>query len=218
MKNNSYVTILGWMNDLDLKSNELLIYAIIYGFSQDGNSYFKGSLNYLSEWTHTSNECVCYLLKGLVEKGLLTKIEREGKTNWYQAVNPNRDNVIVKPVSVEKEKDSKSEYSEVVSNIINYLNKKLDTRYRQTSTTQNLIVSKLKTGYTYDDFVTVIDNKYNDWFNDEQFSKYLRPSTLFGNKFENYLNQKKKQNYFINNISYNNVSNSVPSVNTSIVY
>ncbi len=64
------------INDLELKGNELLIYAIIYGFSQDGNQHFTGSLQYLADWTRSSKQGVAKALKSLVEKGY---IKREDK-------------------------------------------------------------------------------------------------------------------------------------------
>lgn len=219
MTKDSYVTILGWMSSLDLKPNELLIYAIIYGFSQDKESYFYGSIDYLTKWTHTTPECVSYLLKELVEKGLLEKISREGKTSLYRAINPFETEVVeVKEVKPKEPKED-SVYKTSIENIINYLNAKLGTRYRQSSATNKLIISKLKAGFSESDFYTVIDKKYNDWFNDSEFSKYLRPSTLFGNKFENYLNQPTFTYKYNNNYSNNSsVSNQIPNVNTSIIY
>lgn len=77
MKENTYLTIQGWMvNCLQLKGNELIVYAIIYGFSQDGKSVYSGTSNYLSGWTNTSRECVSRTLKSLVEKGLIIKISK----------------------------------------------------------------------------------------------------------------------------------------------
>ena len=70
-----YVVIHSFMVDeLGLKGNELMIFAIIYGFSQDGESYFKGSLAYLMEWTGASKVTVIKSLKSLVEKGYIEKI------------------------------------------------------------------------------------------------------------------------------------------------
>ena len=75
--------------------------------------------------------------------------------------------------------------------IISYLNLKNDTSYKSTSNkTRTLIKTRYKEGFTLEDFYKVIDNKYNDWYKTE-YMKYLRPETLFGNKFESYLNQKK---------------------------
>ena len=48
IKPNNFINIQGWMvTELGLKGNELIIYAIIAGFSQDGESNFHGSLSYL---------------------------------------------------------------------------------------------------------------------------------------------------------------------------
>ena len=74
--------------------------------------------------------------------------------------------------------------------IIDYLNNKLGTNYRDTTiATRRLVNARMNEGYTVDDFKQVIDKKYKEWGNDEDMSAYLRPNTLFSNKFESYLNQ-----------------------------
>ena len=76
MKNENYITIQGWMrNELNLKGNELLIYAIIYGFSQSENHKFTGSLKYLSEWCGISKQTTLNCLQSLVSKGFIHKNE-----------------------------------------------------------------------------------------------------------------------------------------------
>ena len=78
MKDNNYITIQGWMvNRLKLAGNELMVYAIIYGFSQDENTRFKGSIKYISESVGASRQAVYEILKKLEKKGLL---EKSGKT------------------------------------------------------------------------------------------------------------------------------------------
>ena len=73
--------------------------------------------------------------------------------------------------------------------IINRLNEKAGTAYRPTSkATQSHINARLSEGFTLDDFYSVIDKKCAEWKGDEKMEKYLRPETLFGSKFENYLN------------------------------
>ena len=62
---------------LKLKGNELLIFALIHGFSQDGESRFKGSLRYLIEWTGLDKSTVIKLLKQLVDKQYINKFEYE---------------------------------------------------------------------------------------------------------------------------------------------
>ena len=70
----NYYTVQGWMRtELGLKDKELTVYAIIYGFSQDGNSEYSGSARYLADWIGCSRSTVMVVLKSLVEKGLLQK-------------------------------------------------------------------------------------------------------------------------------------------------
>lgn len=77
IKNNNYIAIQGWMiNELGLKGNELIIYAIIYGFSQDGEQRFTGTLQYLADATSSSRNGVAKNLKNLCEKGFLIKDEK----------------------------------------------------------------------------------------------------------------------------------------------
>lgn len=74
----NYIHISGWMiNKLGLKGNALMVYAIIYGFSQDGESEFTGSINYLCEWTNASRPTISKALAELVEKGLIIKTQVE---------------------------------------------------------------------------------------------------------------------------------------------
>lgn len=89
------------------------------------------------------------------------------------------------------EKDTKqSEDTEIYKRIIDYLNKACGTNYRHTTSgSQKDIKARLKEEYTEQDFYTVIDKKSKEWLGTE-CEKYLRPSTLFGNKFGEYLNQK----------------------------
>lgn len=76
LKNENYITIQGFMvNDLELKGNELLIYAIIYGFTQLENQEFKGSLQYLADWCNSTKQGVIKSLKSLIDKGLIEKKE-----------------------------------------------------------------------------------------------------------------------------------------------
>lgn len=70
----NYIVIQGWMvADLKLKGNELLIYAILYGFTQAENQIFSGSLQYLADWTNSTKQGVMKCLKQLEQKGLIVK-------------------------------------------------------------------------------------------------------------------------------------------------
>lgn len=77
IKDTNYITIQGWMvNVLGLKGNELIIYAVIYGFSQDGEQKFTGSLQYLADVTLSTKQGVLKNLKCLCEKGFLGREEK----------------------------------------------------------------------------------------------------------------------------------------------
>ena len=81
----------------------------------------------------------------------------------------------------------------IYKDIINYLNNRIDSNYKYTSKkTQDLIKARLNENFTIDDFKTVIDKKAKDWLNTDM-EKFLRPETLFSNKFEGYLNQKERK-------------------------
>lgn len=76
--------------------------------------------------------------------------------------------------------------------IINYLNKKSGKLFRANSkTTQRMIRARWLEGYRLPDFKKVIDNKVEDWEGTD-LEMYIRPITLFNNKFESYLNQKER--------------------------
>lgn len=77
VKEENYISISGWMvTRLGLKGNELLVYAIIYGFSQDDETRFTGSLQYLADWTNSTKQSCIKCLKSLAEKGYITKYEK----------------------------------------------------------------------------------------------------------------------------------------------
>ena len=79
--------------------------------------------------------------------------------------------------------------------VVDYLNQAAGTAFRKTSKdTKKHIRARFNDGYTLDDFKTVIDHKVTEWKGTE-FERFLRPSTLFGSKFEGYLNQRDGPRY-----------------------
>jgi uncharacterized phage protein (TIGR02220 family) len=94
----------------------------------------------------------------------------------------------------ENHSENENENINVIKDIIDYLNKKLGTRYKySTKDIQSHIKARLKEGFTYEDFVCVIDKKYQEWHG-TKWEEYLRPITLFSTKFQSYLNQKGATN------------------------
>lgn len=209
IKDGNYLTIQSFMvTELKLKGNELLVYAIIYGFSQNNEDKFTGSLQYICEWTNSTKQGILKSLKSLIEKNLIIKNEiyKNGIkfveyyatefTTIKQSLPPNEtkfndsikqslpNNILIN--NIEKN---------IYNNIINYLNNSCSKHYKPNiAKTKKLIDARIKEGFTEDDFKKVIDNKKAQWLNDEKMNQYLRPETLFGTKFESYLNTETSNN------------------------
>jgi len=85
------------------------------------------------------------------------------------------------------------EGKEDIIEIVNFLNETTGQKYKaNTKKTASLISSKLSAGFTVEDFKKAITNKYSEW-KGTKYEQYLRPVTLFGEKFEGYVNQKAVQ-------------------------
>jgi len=112
-------------------------------------------------------------------------------TSDQQATNNN----VRKIKKDKKDKEVKEDIYIPYQSIIDYLNLKANTKYKHTSQkTQTLIHARWMEKFTEQDFYTVIDKKVADWLNDPKMNQYLRPETLFGTKFEGYLNDKGDSN------------------------
>lgn len=87
IRDSNYVVIQGWMlTRLGLKGNELMIYAVIYGFTQNGETEFIGSMKYLADWTNSTVESVRKCIKSLIDKGYIVKTLDCSGVNAYKAV------------------------------------------------------------------------------------------------------------------------------------
>lgn len=209
----NYLVIQGFMiRDLKLKGNELLIYAIIYGFSQAENQVFSGSLQYLADWTNSTKQGVIKNLKSLTEKGFIVKQEKTINGVKFCEYYSTKLNTLLNKVEYPIEQSLTGDIKQSLNNniynntdyninnnidyIISYLNQKAKTSYRaNTKDTVKHIKARLKEGYTIEDFKIVIDKQCNKWIG-TQFQDYLRPATLFGTKFESYLNSKANNNTY----------------------
>lgn len=195
IKNENFITILGFMvNDLNLKGNELLVYSVIYGFSQAENQIFTGSLQYLADWTNSTKQGIMKVLKSLTSKGLILKNEKffNGvKFVEYYATKFN-GGMQQSFTGGMQQSFTNNISSDIITDIIEYLNLTCGLKFKaKSNSTIKLINARFKEGYVVEDFKAVILKKYNSWKNTDM-EKYLRPSTLFGTKFESYLNEKEK--------------------------
>lgn len=95
------------------------------------------------------------------------------------------------PLLNEPQAPSQPKEPDPTEEVIDHLNQRAGTHYKATTAaTRRLIKARLKEGFTVDEFKLVIDKKCAEWLNNRDMDKYLRPETLFGNKFESYLNAK----------------------------
>ncbi|QYN56395.1 hypothetical protein GYM69_04285 [Lactobacillus panisapium] len=124
-----------------------------------------------------------------------TAQNEQTNTRYYTETTTDKD--IYSSASTEQSKSKIQKNSSInteppiYKDVINYLNEKLGAKYKPNSAiNKRLIDARAKEGYSLDDFKQVIDNKCATWAHDPKMSKYLRPQTLFGTKFESYLNEK----------------------------
>lgn len=109
----------------------------------------------------------------------------ENKTETETETEKNRE----KPKT-----ETKTQITEIADRVVDYLNLKAGTSYRHgIAKTISLVSARLKDGFTENDFTLVINKKCEEWKKTD-YAKYLRPETLFGTKFESYLNQIPQQN------------------------
>lgn len=95
-----------------------------------------------------------------------------------------------KELEEEKEKKEKIPYVEIVT----YLNDVVGKNFRSTTgKTREVIRARWNENFRLDDFKRVVDIKAKEWKNDSYWKRFLRPETLFGTKFEGYLNQETEE-------------------------
>lgn len=180
-----FIVIQSFMrSELGLKGNELIIYALIYGFCQSEGHSFHGSRQYISDWTGCSLSTVSNVLAGLVECGLLVKSETivNGVTfNSYVTTRRKRE---------VPQRETAETPVEGVRAVIEHLNEVTGKSYdyRRDSSSKP-VTARLNEGYTVEDCIKVIDVKASEWLRTDM-RQYLRPETLFrASKFESYLQQ-----------------------------
>ena len=136
---------------------------------------------------------------GTVSNSRPTEIEKENRVN-NKSNNLYLDNILsgnpdfTFPIWLDEtvRKDlEKTKHKELWIPIA-YLNQVANKRYKFVDKTKRLLLARFKEGYTLEDFKQVIDIKTAEWKDSPEFSKYLRPETLFRSKFDGYLNQKPK--------------------------
>ncbi|MEH7373553.1 conserved phage C-terminal domain-containing protein [Neobacillus drentensis] len=147
--------------------------------------------------------------KGLLLSANFNEMKMD-KTKWYSIdydkLQEHEDSTIERPACpIEdftteevaentKEMDVSPSVKKIIpfDKIIQYLNEKTGKNFKSGSNkTKELIHARYGEGFTLEDFIRVIDLKSLEWQSDPLWNKFLRPETLFGTKFESYLNQQE---------------------------
>lgn len=114
-----------------------------------------------------------------------------GKANGVAKSKSNSKSNSKEDISSDISKKKGADLS-AITEIVDYLNQAANTSFKAASkNTQSLINARTREGFTVDDFKAVIDGRVKAWATDPKMSEYLRPQTLFGTKFESYLNASK---------------------------
>lgn len=113
----------------------------------------------------------------------------ETKNNNKEYIIKNNNNIIYSQAADEEAEEKEQTTASKIREIIDYLNMVLGTKYSyKAAKTITCIKARLNEGYDIEDFKTVIDKKSKSWLGNPDMEKYLRPETLFGPKFDGYLN------------------------------
>lgn len=127
--NSNYYTVQGWMvNDLGLQGDELTVFAILWGFSQDGATVSKTPQQYFCDWLGCCKRTMKDILKSLESKGLIESIKEQGQVTQYRVVQKmnqckNCTSEKFAPVVVQKTDGGSEKFAPASINNINNINK-----------------------------------------------------------------------------------------------
>ena len=173
-----------------------------------GDKGCYASNEYIAGFCQCSESKVAHAVTRLVELGYVSRKSFDGRQRILQSrlakfarqnskvckadvqnlQESNIDSNIDISSSIKKEYKESPQERDFTADVVDYLNEKAGTHYRAAvAKTQSLIKTRANEGITEADFRTVIDKKCADWIGTE-YEQYLRPQTLFGTKFESYLN------------------------------
>jgi uncharacterized phage protein (TIGR02220 family) len=169
----------------------------------DAGQLFKHLLKYVNDLNPVTEN----ILVDIAFEPIKQQLKRDLKK--YESIREKRSDAGIASALAKKEKSThvkcvkqtstKSTVNDnvnvnVINNIICHLNNKTKKDFKTNSKkTQSCIKARLNDGYSYEDFIKVIDIKSLKWNNDPKMKDFLRPETLFGSKFESYLNEETKQ-------------------------
>src|SRR5699024_11075534 len=163
------ITISNWLKNLEDKG------------------YIRTELKYVYGTKHVSKRLI------YINDTPISQIAKGYKSNDYDPINQNTkeelsttSNNNTRDIYTKSGNPTRTPYKE----IIEYLNEKTGRKYKHTAKlNRRVIKARMNEGYTIEDFKTVIDKKTAKWIKDKKMEEFIRQETLFGNKFDRYLNE-----------------------------
>jgi len=184
-----------------------LIYTVEKLSNEDAGELFKHYLRYINDLDPITDNALVDVLFESIKQNLKRDLKK-----WETRAERSKENGKLggRPKKPKKPSGLKNNLTEPrkpdtvtvtdtvkvtvndIKEIVNYLNGALGSNYKHsTETTKVSIQARFNQGFTVEDFKQVIDVKVKDWGSRRDMVQYLRPQTLFGTKFESYLNQKE---------------------------
>ena len=179
----------------------------------DSEGWFYQTVETIENMTTLNRYKQDLAIDTLIEKGILEKTHKGMPRKRYFRIDSERlaclfaegqrysqskvDDTVSRRSTTSKELSNKELDKELNNTIVetipfkeilDYLNENANRQFRNVEANKKLIRARFNEGYKLEDFKKVIDNKVKEWLNSD-WEKYLQPSTLFGNKFDQYLNQ-----------------------------
>lgn len=178
---------------------------IKYGYLVSENEYKAGTSYILRRKLYPTNvNDILNKSSTYIEQMFNNDIEQKFNDHIEQKFKDN--NTSINNISNKKNNNSRADEKndELINQVVNYLNERTGKDFKATTKqTASLIKARVRDGYTLDDFKKVIDTKTNQWQSKPDMNKYLRPQTLFGTKFEAYLQEYSYNNRFNNSNEIN---------------
>lgn len=193
-----------WL-DANLTIQEMLFLAEIDSLDVDEKGCYASNKHFSDFFGLTTQRC-SQVINSLKEKDyisieLIFGAEKQIEKRVIRVVNKfdtpikyslrgYQENVKGSNTSFSNTKDILSSSEKIpYSEIISYLNQVTNKKYKVTQKWKDLIKARWNEGQRLEDFKKVINVKSSQWLNDSNMNKYLRPQTLFGNKFDDYLQE-----------------------------
>lgn len=209
MGKNSFLLYIDYKEHIDLLTDEqagTLLKGIFYYITGNGepqlDTVTKMAFSFIKQnlkRDHNKYESIVERNVNNGKKGGRPKNpDKESKTQKTQWVNskPKKADIDI-GIDIDNDIDIDTDIKDKVPSsdrfpikqVVDYLNEKVGKAYKGTAyKTRLLIKTRANEGYVVDDFKRVIDKKAAEWLGTE-LEKYLRPETLFGSKFDRYLQQ-----------------------------